>query len=142
MFKWLEGFQQLENEIAYLEWDLDRCKSELKRWCNPLDLGRYSLTNGSKAAKLEDSIREIEWKMAYKMNLKHDLIELVYTFKGLDQHIMRMKYVEGLTLKEIANELGYGYTYIRKRHRNIINSNKLKNQLKGYKEGTHPIEKS
>lgn len=139
MFKWLEGFQQLENEIAYLEWDMERCRSELKRWYNPLDLGRYSLTNSSKAAKIEDNIHEIEWKMAYKMNLKVDLIALVYTFEGLDQHIMRMKYIEGLTLKEIANELGYGYTYIKKRHAKILKTSRVEI---GYQKGTKPIEKT
>lgn len=118
--KWLEGYHKLEQEIYYLNWELETYKSELCRWCNPYDLGKYSLVKESKASKLEDIISDREYKLAHKINDMEDLTRLICSFKGLDQHILRMKYIEGLTLKEIATELDYGYTYIRKRHANLL----------------------
>lgn len=136
MFEWLNGFQKLEQQIYYLDWELETYKSELRRWCDPDDLGRYSLTKDSKASKLESIIENHELRLAYAIDDMFNLRKIIYGFEGLDQHIMRMKYVEGLTLKEIAKELNHGYTYIRKRHsRNL-------EMVKGYKEGTIPIVKS
>lgn len=137
LYEWLIGYQKLEQEIYYLDWELETYKSELERWCDPTDLGRYSLTKESKASKLENIIADLELRLAFKINQKYDLEKIIYGFKGLDHHILRMKYVEGLTLKEIAGELGYGYTYIRKRHGRILEDL----ETRGYKEGTTPIVK-
>lgn len=139
MYEWLISYQEMQQRIAFLELELERYKSELERWCDPQDLGRYSLVKESKASKLEDIIEDHEYLLAHEMNHCLDLVNLIYDFKGLDQHIMRMKYVEGLTLKEIAGELGYGYTYIKKRHGNILKALELK---RGYQKGTAPIEKT
>ena len=141
MYEWLNSYQRLEQEIYYLDWELGTYKKELERWCDPEDLGRYSLTKESKASKLENIIDDLEKRLAWKMNSIYDLRELVYGFKGLDQHIMRMKYIEGLTLKEIAKELHHGYTYIKKRHARILHSNKLNTKQEGYQEGTELLEK-
>ncbi|MCD4974281.1 hypothetical protein [Enterococcus faecalis] len=137
LYEWLNSYQKLEQEIYYLDWELETYKSELERWCDPEDLGRYTLTKDSKASKLEDIIEDREKRLAWKMNSIYDLRKLVYSFKGLDQHILRMKYFEGLTLKEIAKELNHGYDYIRKRHASIIDESK-----RGHKKGTTPIDKS
>ena len=136
MYEWLNSYQRLEQEIYYLDWELETYKKELERWCDPEDLGRYSLTKESKASKLENIIADLEKRLAWKMNSIYDLRELVYSFKGLNQHILRMKYFEGLTLKEIAQELNHGYTYIRKTHAEILN-----NLKRGYNEGTTTLEK-
>lgn len=135
MFEWLNGYQKLEQEIYYLDWELETYKAELERWCDPDDLGRYSLTKDSKASKLEEVIEDHEKRLAYKMNQIYDLRNLIYNFKGLDQHILRMKYIEGLTLKEIAKELNHGYYYIRRRHAAILKE-------VGHKEGTNSIAKT
>ncbi|EGO5188133.1 hypothetical protein KZ109_002597 [Enterococcus faecalis] len=137
MYEWLNSYQKLEQEIYYLDWELETYKSELERWCDPEDLGRYTLTKDSKASKLEDIIEDLEKRLAWKMNSIYDLRKLVYSFKGLDQKILVAKYIEGLSLKEIASEFGHGYTYIRKTHANILS--KLK---RGYKEGTTSLDKS
>ncbi|MHC5373619.1 sigma factor-like helix-turn-helix DNA-binding protein [Enterococcus sp. LJL120] len=136
MYEWLNGYQKLEQEIYYLDWELETYKSELKRWCNPEDLGRYSLTKESKASKLEDIIADHEKRLADKMNQIYDLRTLIYSFKGLDQHILRMKYIEGLTLKEIAKELNHNYGYIRNKHRDILKKIDSDNDV------TLPIAKS
>lgn len=134
MYEWLIGYQKLEQEIYYLDWELETYKAELDRWCDPSDLGRYSLTKDSKASKLEDIISDLERRLAFKINRKFDLEKIIYGFKGLDHHILRMKYVEGLSLKEISVELDHGYYYIRRRHAAILRE-------LGHKEGTTALDK-
>lgn len=136
MYEWLIGYQKLEQEIYYLEWELETYKTELERWCDPTDLGRYALTKESKSSKLEEIIRDHEWRLAFKINRKHELEKIIYGFKGLDQHILRMKYVDGLTLKEIAKELNHGYGYIRNKHRDILKA------IEGDKDVTLGLEKT
>lgn len=120
MYDWLVGLENIESEIAYAEWKLEKNKEELERWCDPEDLGQYRLTRLSKGARIEEFIQRNERELAFKMNLKYDLVKIIYTFKGLDQEIMRMKHVEGKSLKEIASELGYDYQHIRRRHSKIL----------------------
>lgn len=136
MYEWLSKYQEWEQKIALLDWELETYKEELRRWENPDDLGRYSLVKESKASKLEDIIDNLEYELAVQMNYRYDLRKVIYSFKGIEQHILRMKYVEGLTLKEIASELGYAYEYIRKKHSMILKTVEFKKKyvipLKGH----------
>ncbi|MGX7196744.1 sigma factor-like helix-turn-helix DNA-binding protein [Enterococcus olivae] len=120
MYEWLNSYQEWQQKIKLLEWKLSTYKHELERWCDPDDLGKYSLTKGSKAARLEDIIADLEHELADKMNELYDLKKVIYSFQGTEQHILRMKYIEGLTLKEIAIEFGYNQDYLRRKHRQIL----------------------
>ncbi|MGR5865581.1 hypothetical protein ACT7DZ_21590 [Bacillus cereus] len=125
MFNWLKEYQRLEEEIAYLEYNLDKTKAELKRWIHG-DLQDVRLTAESEGAKVEERIEAIEYEFAYKMNEIYDLKVLMSKFRGLDNQILKMKYVDGMTLERIAHELHYHPTYIRKKHSEIIRIVKFK----------------
>ncbi|MEI5943849.1 hypothetical protein WBS58_00560 [Bacillus albus] len=116
MFEWLKDYKKLEEEIAYLEYSLDKSKAELKRWTSG-DLQNVRLTAESEGAKVEDRIEAIEYELAHKMNEEYDLKLLMNKFAGLDHQILKMKYVDGMTLEQIAFELHY--SYIRRKHAEI-----------------------
>ncbi|CDN37998.1 hypothetical protein [Bacillus thuringiensis] len=118
MFDWLKDYQKLEDEIIYLENDLDRSKRELKRWVYG-DLQEVRLTEGSKGGKLEDRIAVREHDLAHKMNDMFDFKKVISTFHGLEHKIMYGKYVEGKTLEKIAEELDYSPRYIYNKHAQI-----------------------
>ena len=118
MFEWLKDYKKLEEEIAYLEYDLDKSKAELKRWISG-DLQNVRLTAESEGAKVEGRIEAIEYELAYKMNEEYDLRLLINKFTGLDHQILKMKYVDGMTLEQIAFELHYSTGYIRRKHAEI-----------------------
>ncbi|MGG0185147.1 hypothetical protein [Bacillus rhizoplanae] len=118
MFDWLKDYQKLEEEIAYLEYNLDKIKTELKRWVYG-DLQEVRLTAESEGAKVEEHIEVIEYELAHKMNAMYDLKELINKFKGLDNKILKMKYVDGMTLASIAFELNYSPDYIKRKHYEI-----------------------
>ncbi|MFJ8529951.1 hypothetical protein [Bacillus sp. NPDC094106] len=129
MFDWLKDYQKLEEEIAYLEYNLDKTKAELKRWVYG-DLQEVRLTANSEGAKVESRIEAIEYELAHKMNEMHNLMYLINKFTGLDNKIVRMKYIEGMTLSSIACSLKYNVDYIKRRHSTIARIIKFADELK------------
>lgn len=119
MFEWLKDYQRLEQEIAYLEFNLEQTEAELNRWVNG-DLVGVRLSADSIGAKVEENIEQIKSTLAFKREQMLKLIALVQTFKGLDNQILKMKYISGFTLEEIAEELNYSESHIRKRHADLM----------------------
>ena len=115
LFNWLKVYQKEEQDIAYLDYNLDKTKAELKRWVSG-DLREVRLTAESEGAKVEERIEAIEYELAHKMNDMHKLKKLIHTFKGLEHKIAYLKYVEGMTLEKIAEELNYSSQYIYNKH--------------------------
>ncbi len=115
LFNWLKDYQKLEEDIAYLDYNLDKTKAELKRWVSG-DLQDVRLTAESEGAKVEERIEAIEYELAHKMNDMYKLKKLINTFKGLEHKIAYLKYVEGMTLEKIAEELNYSSQYIYNKH--------------------------
>ncbi|MDA2614250.1 hypothetical protein OAT02_33015 (plasmid) [Bacillus thuringiensis] len=118
MFNWLKVYQELEQEIAYLDYNLDKTKAELKRWVSG-DLREVRLTAESEGAKVEERIEAIEYELANEMNAMYDLMELISKFKGLDNQILVKKYIYGMTLEQIACDLNYSPNYIKRKHAEV-----------------------
>jgi len=118
LLEWLKGYHKLEDEIIYLESDLDRSKKELKRWIYS-DLQEVRLTEGAEGGKLEDRIAVREHDLAHKMNDMYELKKVIQSFKGLEHKIMYGKYVEGKKLEKLAEELDYSPRYIYNKHAQI-----------------------
>ncbi|HEF1898109.1 hypothetical protein [Bacillus cereus] len=119
MFDWLKDYQKLEEEIEYLDYNLDKTKAELKRWVSG-DLREVRLTAESEGAKVEERIEAIEYELAHKMNDMYKLKKLISKFRGLDNKILKMKYVDGMTLEQIAEEISYSSSHIKKKHAEIV----------------------
>ncbi|PEL71150.1 hypothetical protein CN637_03890 [Bacillus toyonensis] len=119
MFDWLKDYQKLEERIAYLDYNLDKTKAELKRWVSG-DLREIRLTAESEGAKVEERIEAIEYELAHKMNDMYKLKKLISKFRGLDNKILKMKYVDGMTLEQIAEEISYSSSHIKKKHAEIV----------------------
>lgn len=118
MFEWLKDFRELQNDITRLENNLDRNKKELRRWVSG-DLAKYKLTTESHGAQLEEIIEAIEYELAHKMNDIQDMKRMISAFEGLENKIVYMKHVEGMTLEKIAIELQYSAQYIYNKHAQI-----------------------
>lgn len=119
LYEWLRDYQELNNEIDYLEYRLDREKRELKRWVEG-DLSKLKLNDNSISAGLEDRIADLEYELAHKINDRYDAENLIRMFDGLDNQILYYKYVEGMTLEVIAEELNYSYGYTKNKHAQIM----------------------
>ncbi|MEB8860578.1 sigma factor-like helix-turn-helix DNA-binding protein [Bacillus cereus] len=119
MFNWLRDYQKLEEEIAYLEYNLDKTKAELRRWISG-DLREVRLTAESEGAKVENRIEAIEYELAHKMNDMYRLKKLISKFRGLENQILKLKYVDGMTLEEIAEVVNYSSSHIKKKHAELV----------------------
>jgi RNA polymerase sigma factor (sigma-70 family) len=119
LYEWIKDYQKLTEEIAYLEFNLEQTERELKRWIEG-DLSKVKLQEDSLGAKVEENIERIKSDLEFKRKQRDDLIKLVNTFKGLDNKILRMKYIEGKTLEQIAETLNYSVSHIRKKHAELM----------------------
>ena len=98
---------------------------ELERWYDPRDLGKVKITNESTASHLEEYIKRDRAFLGEKELAMEALMIMIERFKGLDNQILKMKYIDGKTLREIANELGYSYQHIVNKHASAVNTIKL-----------------
>ncbi len=119
LFNWLRDYQKLEEDIAYLEYNLDKTKAELRRWVSG-DLREVRLTAESEGAKVENRIEAIEYELAHKMNDMYKLKKLISKFRGLENQILKLKYVDGMTLEEIAEAVNYSSSHIKKKHAELV----------------------
>lgn len=117
-FQWLNEYNELQDEILFIENNLERTKKELQRWVDG-DLAKLKLTAESDGARLEERIEAIEYELAHKMNDLHDMKRIIASFGGLENKILFMKYIEGMTLERIAEELKYSAQYIYNKHAQI-----------------------
>jgi DNA-directed RNA polymerase specialized sigma subunit len=129
LYEWLKDYQKLEEEIAYLEYQLERSKKELWRWVSG-DLQGVPLQRESIAANLEEIIEKIEYELACKMNDLVGVRDLLKRFKGLENQILYKKYIEGMTLEAIAEELNYSCSYVYKKHAEMSRMIKFADSIK------------
>lgn len=115
MFDWLLEYKKLEESIAFITWNLNKTRLELIRW-EEGDLKDLKLTRESKGANVEEAIERLEFELKEKEKLKESLLELINSFEGLDTKIIKMKYIDGMTLEAIAEETNYSAGYIRRKH--------------------------
>ncbi|PGA25474.1 hypothetical protein [Bacillus wiedmannii] len=128
MFKWLKDYQKLEEEIAYLEYNLEQTEAELKRWISG-DLCDVRLTSGSQGAKVEEIIEKINSELSIKQEQMRNLVNLISKFKGLENQIIKKKYIDGMTLEEVAENMNYSASYIYKKHAEIIRRIKFAEEI-------------
>ncbi|WP_315307496.1 hypothetical protein [Enterococcus devriesei] len=117
-FQWLKDYQDLDNQILYMKWNLNKSKLELNRWIYG-DLSDVRLNENSRSSSLEENVKKMEHELILLETQKTELMVLINSFEGLENEIVRLKYVKGYTLDQIAEKIGYSDSYIRKKHAEI-----------------------
>lgn len=128
LYEWLKDYQDLSNQIDYLEYQLSRNKRELKRWTLG-DLSKIKLNEKSIASNLEERIADYEHELAHKMNDLFNARKLISTFKGLENQILYYRYVEGMKLIDVADQLDLSPNYIYSKHAEIMKRIKFAENL-------------
>lgn len=126
-FQWLNTLLSIDDEIESLKVQIKINQLELNRWSNRSDgqdgdLAKrqtflIAIEKQKHIKQVIDTLNEREKKLQKQ---REEIIELIDKFKGLDQEILKLKYVEGLTLEAIADELSYDYQYIKNKHAKIM----------------------
>lgn len=115
-YEWLQDYMELDDEIRYLEWRIRKSENESWRW-DFGDLSKLHATGpNSRPTKVGLDLDGLTDKLIRCKAEQRDLMKLIDTFSGYENQILKMKYVQGMTLEEIAEELGYSYETIRAKH--------------------------
>lgn len=128
LYEWLRDYQKLEEEITYLEFQVEQTERELKRWVEG-DLAKIKLQHDSLGAQVEDNLKNLKDELSFKKEQINRMIQLVKRFKGLENRILTMKYIDQMTLEQIAEELNYSSSYIYKKHAEIVRMIKFADSL-------------
>ena len=126
IYEWVTSLIAIDQELYELELSLDLNEKELYRWQNYSkedgDLAKHQtfLTALQKQARLKEVIESLATREEQQKKQRQDIIDTIEKFQGLDQRILKMKYVDGMKLESIAEETGYTYQYIRSRHADIM----------------------
>lgn len=119
-YQWLKDYKQLEQQIEYLKWNLNRSELELARWIKG-DLVNIKLEKNSRSSNLENDIEKVKAEIKKLEQNKKEVIQFIETFEGVENQIIKLKYIDGCTLEEIAEKIGYSASYIQKKHSEIKN---------------------
>ena len=115
-FECLQEYLELDDEIRYLEWKIRKSNAEVDRWSEG-DLSRLHVSGSdSRAAHVGEEVPELQTKLTECKAEQYDLLKLIDSFSGYENQILKMKYVQGKSLEEIAAELGYSYETVRAKH--------------------------
>lgn len=117
-FQWLKEYQELDEQILFLKWNLNKSKLELARWVHG-DLSNVRLEKNSRSSSLEEKIKKIENELKLLNYQKEEMLLLIDNFAGVDNQIVKMKYIDCMSLEEIAEKTGYSESHVRKRHSEI-----------------------
>lgn len=145
-FQWLKDYQELEEQILYLKWNLNKSNLELIRWTEG-DLANVKLEKGSRSSKLEENIQVIGEELQRLEFQKEELLILVNSFSGMENELVKLRYIDGLTIEQVAEKMGYSVSHISHKHAEIrktldfldayeshkIKNNKMAEELSYYK---------
>lgn len=118
-FQWLKEYEELDETIALLNWKIKKSELELTRWVEG-DLSNVTLERDSLSSNLEKNIERDKDLLSQKEQAMESLMVMINRFKGLDNKILKMKYVDGITLDVVAEELNYSSSYIYKKHATLV----------------------
>ncbi|MFC4409436.1 sigma factor-like helix-turn-helix DNA-binding protein [Chungangia koreensis] len=118
---------KLDEEISALEFEIKNHQLDLTRWQEGGDLFKQNSIDVVKRNQqiVEESIKFLKKILAGKREFKEGLLERINHFKGLDNQILRMKYIEGKTLEQIATELNFSLSHISKRHAELTRMDRI-----------------
>jgi DNA-directed RNA polymerase specialized sigma subunit len=126
IYEWVTSLIAIDQELFEIRLSLDLNENELYRWQNYSnedgDLAKHQtfLTALQKQARLKEVIESLATREEQLKKQRQDIIDTIEKFQGLDQRILKMKYVDGMKLESIAEETGYTYQYIKNKHAELM----------------------
>lgn len=113
-YEWLQEYLDLEERCRYLRWQIRKVKREEVRWTEG-DLRNIRLNAKSRGSHVLDQLPPLEAELSDCENDRQELLELVDSFHGYEHDFLKMHYIEGMTLEDIADdpEFPYGIDWIR-----------------------------
>jgi mannose/fructose-specific phosphotransferase system component IIA len=86
-FQWLKDYQELEEQILYIKWNLNKSKLELNRWIYG-DLSEIKIEKNSRSSSLENNIEKMLEELDRLKAQKEELLILVDSFSGVENTLI------------------------------------------------------
>lgn len=109
---------------------IDICKAEIEMlgvdkeyWLGKNELLPFFSTGAEKYGldiasqrtdRLNDRIASLEKKLKHYKTIEKEIRENVEKLEGLEYKIAKLRFIDGMTYQEIADELGYTHDHIRR----------------------------
>ncbi|SKA13889.1 Sigma-70, region 4 [Pilibacter termitis] len=128
MIECLKKYKDLVAEIEFLYLQIKYTKLELEQWEqheNPNE-DKYLARNFTyhatlqKQSELRKALKKMNETLSRKEKQKKEVLQLIDKFEGLENEVLRLRYIENLSLSEIAMELHYSEQHIRRVHANLV----------------------
>lgn len=126
IYEWVNTLLAIDIELEELQISITLNLNELERWENYSfkdgDLAKQQtfLTALQKQARLKEVISSLVSRQEQLEQQRKEIVDTIEKFKGLEQRILKMKYVEGMKLEAIAESTGYSYQYIKNKHAELM----------------------
>lgn len=118
MHEWLTDYQKIQRDISYLYQRLEQNEDELQRWEGG-NLSHTRIVKESKGAKLEYLIKKYREEIQYKKEQLKGIEQFISQFDDLETKILKLKYIDGHSLDDVAEQLDYSASYIKRKHAEI-----------------------
>lgn len=114
----MELYYDLCIEIDIITIRIKNLESEYKYWlkaCHDSTINSFPLdTCLSRMENICNKVEEYTILLEEKENTRKEIEQRMNEFEGLEQKVAYMRDVKGMTLPEIAADLGYSYVWIKK----------------------------
>lgn len=107
-YEWLQEYLDLEERCRYLRWQIRKVKREEQRWEDG-DLSRLRINGRSRGAHVLDQLPPLQAELDDCESDRQELLELVDSFRGYEHDFLKMHYIEGMTLEDIADDPSFPY---------------------------------
>lgn len=135
MIELIEMYRKNELEIKSLKLRMEICIDEIENW------GAYNANNDkAKLGKKHDFLTRIQQtdNVIDELNIINErlqtlesrqkkILDVVDQFDGLEHQILKLRFIKGYKITEIAAKLGYSEQYIRNKQTELMKRIEFKN---------------
>lgn len=115
----LNQYDDVKQQLDYLVWSIKKDEMELSRWLEG-ELSQIEIENNFRLDDLENNIQNKKKNINRLMSKEREFYLKIEALEGIEKTIAKMKYIEKLGLREIAERLQYSDTYIRQKNAQIL----------------------
>lgn len=123
-YQWFRTLVEIDDEIESIKTQRKIYNIELKRWgtygAGDLANKNTYLTSIKRQNRIEKILLAMDGREKELLKQRKEVISVIEEFKGLDHDILKLRYVKGLKLTQIADELDYSYQHIKNTHSRIM----------------------
>lgn len=126
MIELIEMYRTNELEIESLKLRKDICNDEIKNWGAVDVKGGYLgkkhdfLSRIKQTDNVIDEVNLINERLSTLKGRQKQIIEVIDKFDGLEHKILKMRFINGYKIAQIADELGYSEQYIKNKHSELM----------------------